>query len=99
MSFETSITNGELHAIMRRLGISSPDEDPIGIGIGIVQAAARRLGHPISWEDAESLSQAESERVLAAAEAIPAGDAAARSEAISALMSALPPTEAAPDPE
>lgn len=99
MSFETSITNGELHAIMRRLKISSPDEDQIGVGIGLVQAAARRLGHPISWEDAESLSQEESERILDAAAGTTAGDAAARSEAISALLSALPSTEAAPDPE
>jgi len=99
MSFEAKMTNGEIHAIMRRLGISSPDDDPIGLGIGMLQAAARRLGHPITWEDAEALNQEESDRILTAADTVTTGTEQQRSEAITALLDALPATTSEPDPE
>lgn len=102
MSFQNSITNGETHWIARTLGVSDPTDDPIGFGIGLVVIAARRLGHPITWEDAEQLTNDETSKILDAAEHQTPTTRAARSAAVADLISALPTTEAgdaSPEPQ
>lgn len=106
MSFQNSITNGETHWIARHLGVADPAEDPIGFGIGLVVVASRRLGHPITWTDAEQITNEETSAILTAAETLAApATAAQRSEAVAALMASLPATspaeagDASPEPQ
>ena len=105
MAWQDRITNGENHWIARHLGVTQPQDDPIGWGIGLAVIAARRIGHPISWDDAEQLTDAQTGQLMDAAEH--QGDTIThdqRSEALAGLIAAIdtPATEAgdaSPEPQ
>ncbi|WP_130864637.1 hypothetical protein [Acidipropionibacterium timonense] len=101
MTFTDTLTNGEISAICRATGITTPETDPIQFGIGVVWAAARRLGHPITIGDASALTNAETEAILSAADKLPAAAGlTARSAELEALLASIQGTpSAAPDPQ
>ncbi|OKL49295.1 hypothetical protein [Boudabousia marimammalium] len=89
--FEANITIGEVETIAEFLGDLDPEDLNTAQQMALTAiTAASRLGHTLSVEDARTLQMKDVERIIAAADKVPAPK---RSAAAAALMESLPPIE------